>query len=742
MNTKKVIAGLAAAALFLGVPGLSSVSAVSAEKAPAKAPAKSKKLEVRKMDFRYRTDKNPLTYKCGEEMRFIFTLDLNQELETPIDFYIKWSRSGDDGQFRCGMDRIVSGKPFEIRTSLDRPGFVFVNAVLCTADGRTFSKLDSTGNYFIRFKFSGGAGADVDKILPAYDEPADFDAFWKAQRKRLDAVPVKAKMERLPDSILPEECRGNQYEIYHVTVDCAGPRPVTGRLVMKAGLKPKSTPAVVGFHGYGTGDFSKVSFTAQQLKGLEKVIWFDVNAHGYELGREPSYYAEMNKKLAGYAFHMDENGNRDTCYFNGMALRVMRAFDFIKTLPQWNGKDLTATGGSQGGLQTVWAASLVPGLSAATPSVTWCADIAGTSIGRLGGWRPEFRPGLAYYDAVFHSRRIPKTCYLNSPRYGLGDYVCPPSGVAAHFNAANCRKRAVWMQDCSHLYPPVKDIRQEFVIEKPAGSGITGTAPRPVKAELPKVDFVPAQFDARKWTLTRADGTEVGDFQFEGKRINFRKGRAADGKDLPVLSRVKLTGELVAEKDGYALVGAGFDWWWNFRINGKEVYGRTLSSGCNSTAAFERTDWIFRVPVEKGANSVEIEIVLGEHGFGNVGVLPASFASREISRNELARYSFTQKTFPEPDRGTEIGIKGGALFSWLFGGKVLTFRSAQPYVAGLEYREKGTKDWKTVWDKAMSRDHEVEPEVESGKTYEMRIVQNAYLDGWKIFRSEPVEMTF
>ena len=40
------------------------------------------------------------------------------------------------------------------------------------------------------------------------------------------------------------------------------------------------------------------------------------------------------------------------------ALRVMRSLQFVKSLPQWDGKNLQANGGSQGGLQTVWAAAL------------------------------------------------------------------------------------------------------------------------------------------------------------------------------------------------------------------------------------------------------------------------------------------------------------------------------------------------------------------------------------------------
>lgn len=692
------------------------------------------------MKWQYKTDKDPLSYKAGEEMQFIFTLDLGQELEQIPDFYIKWSRSGDDGKFLNGMMPVVPGKPAVIRTSIDRPGFVRIIATLTTADGRTFNKIDSTGNAFIRFNFDGGAGADVDKILPAGEKPADFDAFWKEQRKRLDKVPLQVKKVRLPDSVLPELYRG-KIEVYNVSVDCAGPRPVTGRLFVPSGLKPKSVPVSVGFHGYGTGDHSKVEIS-DSLSKLDH-IHFDVNAHGYDLNKDSAYYAEMNRKLDGYGFNMKENESQETCYFNGMALRVMRAFDFVKTLPQWNGKDLIAQGGSQGGLQTIWAASLVPGISEAKPSVTWCCDIDGTSIGRQGGWRPEFSRGLAYYDAVFHAGRIPASCYLNVQRLGLGDYVCPPSGTAAQFNAANCRKRVRWMQDCSHLYLPSIDTRQTFVIEKPAGCGIRGTAPRREVQKLDPVKFVPTRISSECWTLTREDGTTVGDFAFQEKQINFRKGRAADGKDLPVLGKVTLSGEIVAEKDGFILLGAGFDWWWNCKVNGKEVFGRTRSSGCNVTAAFDKTDWIFRAPVRRGVNTVTVDIVLGEHGTGNIDILsPEKFADREIGKDALEHYRFMQKNYPEPDPMTPITLKGGTLFAWMFGGNTFQFRSAQPYPAGIEYREKGAQKWNAVWDSSMSLKHEIKLDLASGKTYELRTVQNVFLEVWNVIRTNPVERSF
>ena len=48
----------------------------------------------------------------------------------------------------------------------------------------------------------------------------------------------------------------------------------------------------------------------------------------------------------------------ENAYFNAMALRLMRACEWAKTLPEWDGRTFAVDGGSQGGLQSVWCAAL------------------------------------------------------------------------------------------------------------------------------------------------------------------------------------------------------------------------------------------------------------------------------------------------------------------------------------------------------------------------------------------------
>ena len=56
--------------------------------------------------------------------------------------------------------------------------------------------------------------------------------------------------------------------------------------------------------------------------------------------------------------------------------------EYLKTRPEWNGKDLAACGGSQGGLQASWAAALVKGVSEVRLEVPWCCDLGGREVCR------------------------------------------------------------------------------------------------------------------------------------------------------------------------------------------------------------------------------------------------------------------------------------------------------------------------------------------------------------------------
>jgi cephalosporin-C deacetylase-like acetyl esterase len=65
-------------------------------------------------------------------------------------------------------------------------------------------------------------------------------------------------------------------------------------------------------------------------------------------------------------------------------------------------------------------------------------------------------PALGYYDPVNMARLIPKTCKVSITTAGIGDYTCPPTGVAAFYNNLTSPKLIRWVQGATHGYRPPK----------------------------------------------------------------------------------------------------------------------------------------------------------------------------------------------------------------------------------------------------------------------------------------------
>lgn len=404
-----------------------------------------------------RTDKdNPVGYKAGEKIVFaLVASEVPAELEN-AGYSVNWKRTGDDGKVESGKVPFRSGEVCKVVTKLGSPGFVRLEAYVVDANGKRVmrDKLAPGAPAWERNQkavfFDGGAGVDVDKIGRFTPEPKDFDTWWKKQRQLLATVPLKATRKDV------KTFRG--VKIYEIYVDCCGPRPVTGYLLIPDGAKPKSCKVRCTFQGYGFYKQGCPEWAAAGCKERSE-IFLEINAHGYELGREQSYYDAFVKGIQpkgyAYAFSPEENAKPETAYFRFMAMRVLRALEYVKTLPEWNGKDLVAEGASQGGLQASWAAGLDPDVSLALPSVTWGCNFAATEPGGLlhGGWFIKYAPGLEYFDAISHIARA--KCPVEIRRVGLGDYVCPPSGQAAFYNAIKTPKSILWVQGSQHgLVPP------------------------------------------------------------------------------------------------------------------------------------------------------------------------------------------------------------------------------------------------------------------------------------------------
>lgn len=408
------------------------------------------------------TDKErAIDYRPGETIEFTLRLQGAKTLP-PDTYFVSWTRNGDDGVVERGKVPASLTEPLVIRTKLDKPGFVRLLAEVVGKDGKPYRKsfrgdpntpegkkaLNAFERKDKRVFFDGSAGVDV-ATLQSVPEPADFDAFWARRRERLAKVPLEAERKEMKGYSAAAD-------VFAVSIKCAGPRPSTGYLSVPK--KPGKYPVQVFFHGYGHSYPNRGHVVSPIVRSGS--ICFNFSPHGYELGREPEYYDEFFRSICsgGRTFGFDDKQNADpeNSYFSGYTYRIMRALEWLKTLPEWDGHNLEVSGGSMGGMQSIWAAGLDKDVSFARPGIPWNCDIGGRDTLKrvIDGWYIHETPALRYYDPVNLAKRISKGCRVEITRAGLGDYCCPPSGVAILYNNIPCAKKINWVQGSTHGYVP------------------------------------------------------------------------------------------------------------------------------------------------------------------------------------------------------------------------------------------------------------------------------------------------
>ena len=402
-------------------------------------------------------------FKCGEKI--VFSCKVLEDGKAASGVEVRYKLMADNQRMVRG--KFVSDGTWTKETKLDYPGWVRMDFSIYGKDGKIIEMDGTRYGKKIKVKNMGiGALTDPEKLLPVYPEPADFDEFWAGVRKELDAVPVKAVREEFKGAI------AKNVVCYDVKVDCAGGMPVSGYLCMPKNAKPKSCPAMLYYDGAGVRSAGKDTRMASN-----GVITFNVNAHGIINGKSPAFYDKLRKeKYMNYPHFGKEN--RDTFYFKGMYMRVMRSLDYVKSLPEWDGKHLIVCGGSQGGAQVFAACALDKDVSYAVASVPAMSDHSGCLAKRDSGWPRLYKAtkdgkpdneavakAVAYYDNAYFARRV--KCPINVST-GLFDTTCVPTSVLAVYNSipATTQKWLTIVPAGKHDAPhaPGSKRRNEYIL--------------------------------------------------------------------------------------------------------------------------------------------------------------------------------------------------------------------------------------------------------------------------------------
>ena len=253
----------------------------------------------------------------------------------------------------------------------------------------------------------------------------EFDAFWQAQKDELAKVPVNVQIikERIQEG----------FKISDIRVDCAANRPVSGILSIPQGAERGTLPAIISYHGAGVR-----SAYADPIPGA---IRLDVNPHGIENGREVQYYAEMAKQINEGGNYILRDFHDPVKYtIRSLILRALRALDYIKTLPEWNGRDLWVMGGSQGGMLAIAATALDSAVNTCICAVPgWC-DLCGFS-------RNRFASEINHMFAA-ENKALSQALHHTALLYECGNFVRRIGNVPIHFTAGgsdfSCTPQSVY----------------------------------------------------------------------------------------------------------------------------------------------------------------------------------------------------------------------------------------------------------------------------------------------------------
>jgi cephalosporin-C deacetylase len=265
--------------------------------------------------------------------------------------------------------------------------------------------------------YAVGAAVSPSKIGLSTPRPPDFDAFWDAK------LAAQAKIAINP-TLTPVESDIPGIEESIFVLDALGSK-VHGYIAKPA--RTGKFPAIIQLQYAGIYALDP-HWAAQRASDGWLVI--NVDAHD-KLPSDAS--GDIPKSYVAIG-----NTDREKSYFLNMYLRDSRALDYLLTRPDWDGKTIVLTGGSQGGQQSFALAGLRPDkITAALVCVPAGADTNGDLHGRKAGFpnwpadNPEAMQTALYFDPVNFASRMKAPMMAG---IGFIDTVSPPAGIWTALN--------------------------------------------------------------------------------------------------------------------------------------------------------------------------------------------------------------------------------------------------------------------------------------------------------------------
>lgn len=397
--------------------------------------------------IRVTPDRDSWQYELKEPAKFDVSVTLNNR-----------QVSGLPMKYTCGPEMLkptidknytTTKETFSIEAgTMDQPGFL-----------RCSVTLEKDGN---RYRGVGTAAFRPDLIKPTVNDPKDFDEFWNAGKAEAAKIPLDAKFELMP------ALGSSKADVYHVSFRNIGNTRIYGMLAMPKQVTPdQKFPAIMRPPGAGVRPYSGQVWLAER-----GIIVLEIGIHGIPVNLPPLVYEEL--RLGALSRYTTANmDDKYDYYYRRVYLGCIRANDFLVSLPQYDGKNLGVTGGSQGGALAITTAALDPRVKVLVSSYPALSDMTGYLFGRAGGWFHGLRDPkhqtkekietLSYYDVVNFAKRL-KVPGMYS--FSFNDEVVPPTSSYAAYNSVTSPKKLVLGYELGHNNSPEQNNRINDFIEE------------------------------------------------------------------------------------------------------------------------------------------------------------------------------------------------------------------------------------------------------------------------------------
>ena len=310
------------------------------------------------------------------------------------------------------------------------------------------------GFYQVRLadSLSFNIGVNPELVESPVDAPEDFDAFWEETLAELDRVPMDAEWTLIAEH--SSELR----KCYELRIPSLDGGIMGGRIYIP--VAAGRYPVRLEYMGYGGEPY-----------------WHDPDANPDRIDflvsvRDQGIFKGNQDRWIDRGLN-----SKDGFYYRGAFCDVVRAVDFVASLPQVDTARIVAHGESQGGAFTWISAALSPKVCAIAPSVPFLGDYE--HYGRIVWWpvhemyeaadaegidRSELLDMLRYFDVKNFTPRITCPVYM---AFGLQDPVCPPhTNFSEYNNCPSADKRWHCVPWCGHamwLESSWRELKEEFL---------------------------------------------------------------------------------------------------------------------------------------------------------------------------------------------------------------------------------------------------------------------------------------